>query len=87
MDRILYLFLSSQGQTLGMRAWRLVVVNERGKTSSPLQCFLRWFFAIITCMPFGFGLWWQFHDSRKRTLYDVLSRTHLNLADKNPYQS
>ena len=79
-------FWSHQSQTLGMRAWRLVVVDERGGSPRLWQAALRWFMALITLLPFGIGLWWRFFDREKRTLYDIFSRTRLFMLTENPYK-
>ncbi|MDO4643506.1 MAG: RDD family protein [Cardiobacteriaceae bacterium] len=78
-------FWSKQGQTLGMRAWRLVVVDEHGRSLTWRRALLRWLWALITCFIIGIGIWWRFFDTEKRTLYDRLSKTRLYLLQSNPY--
>ena len=80
-------FWSKQGQTLGMRAWRLAVTDENGHAIGGKRAFLRWCCALITCAPAGIGLWWRALDKDGRTLYDRLSRTRLYLLPTNPYPS
>jgi protein-export membrane protein secF len=80
-------FWSKQGQTLGMRAWRLAVADENGYPIGGKRALLRWFCALITCAPAGIGLWWRALDKDGRTLYDRLSRTRLYLLPGNPYPS
>lgn len=79
-------FWSRQSQTLGMRAWQLVVVDEQGRSPRFWQAALRWFMALITLLPLGIGLWWRFFDRRQRTLYDIFSRTRLLMLTENPYK-
>lgn len=79
-------FWSRQSQTLGMRAWRLVVVDEQGRSPGLWQASLRWFMALITLLPLGVGLWWSLFDRDKRTLYGRFSRTRLYLLAENPYK-
>lgn len=79
-------FWSSQGQTLGMRAWRLIIVDNDRQVPGIWRALWRWFLALLTCLPVGLGFWWQLLDTDKRTLYDRLSRTSLYLVDKNPYR-
>lgn len=80
-------FWSSQGQTLGMRAWRLIVIDSQGRVPSAQRALLRWCLALLTCAPLGLGFFWQLFDSGKRTLYDRLSRTSLCMVEKNPYRN
>ena len=78
-------FWSAQGQTLGMRAWRLVVSDGEGRALSKALAIKRFAWLILTCLPLGFGFFWRLLDSRKLTLYDRLSHTRLWLVEKNPY--
>ena len=80
-------FWSKQGQTLGMRAWRLAVADEDGRAIGYQRALLRWCCALSTCAPAGIGLWWRALDTDGRTLYDRLSRTRLYLLQTNPYPS
>lgn len=79
-------FWSKQSQTLGMRAWRLVVVNEDRRSPSFRQAAWRWLMALLTLLPLGIGLWWRLFDRDKRTLYDIFSRTRLYMLAENPYK-
>lgn len=79
-------FWSAQGQTLGMRAWRLVLIDaETKKSVSVKRAWKRFFWAGLSNLPLGFGLWWRLMDSHQLTAYDRLSQTRLLLVDKNPY--
>lgn len=78
-------FWTSQAQTLGMRAWRLVVMDENGQMLGVGRAMMRWGLAVLTCLPVGLGLWWALIDKQGRSLYDVLSKSRLFLVDKNPY--
>lgn len=79
-------FWSRQSQTLGMRAWRLVVVDENRRSPSFRQAAWRWLMALVTLLPLGIGFWWRFFDRDKRTLYDIFSRTRLYMLAENPYK-
>ena len=78
-------FWSAQGQTLGMRAWRLLLVDERGASLKFGPALYRWLMALITCLPLGLGLFWRLWDRDGRTLYDRWSHSRLYVLDKNPY--
>lgn len=79
-------FWSRQGQTLGMRAWRLVVINQQGKVPSFSRASLRWLCAAVLLAPLGLGLWWRWFDHERRSLYDRLSGTRVVCLKTNPYQ-
>lgn len=78
-------FWSQQSQTLGMRAWRLIVVNEQGLSPTFKQALLRWLYAALTLLPAGLGLWWRWFDADRRSVYDRLSHTRLYRLSRNPY--
>jgi len=80
-------FWTRQGQTLGMRAWRLAVADENGHPLTTARACKRWCCALLTCAPAGIGLWWRYLDVDGCTLYDRLSRTRLYLLPTNPYPS
>lgn len=80
-------FWTRQGQTLGMRAWRLAVADENGRPLTTVLALKRWCCALLTCAPAGIGLWWRYLDVDGCTLYDRLSRTRLYLLPTNPYPS
>lgn len=79
-------FWSRQGQTLGMRAWKLIVINQTGHPPGMYRSLLRWLLALILLAPAGFGLWWKYFDREQQTLYDRLCRTRLLQVSSNPYQ-
>lgn len=79
-------FWSRQSQTLGMRAWRLVVTDNQGQSPSFARALLRWLMALLTLLPAGIGLWWRWLDADRRSLYDRLSGTRMFVVDRNPYR-
>lgn len=71
------------GQTLGMKAWRLELVNTEGKCASLMQCILRCFAATVSFALLGLGYWWLWLDPEKITLHDRLTKTRvIQLAKK-----
>lgn len=75
-------FWSRDGQTLGMRAWRLRVVDEHGRPPRFGVCLLRFFAALLSLAPFGLGLWWMLWDPQRRTWHDRLTHTRVLLLPK-----
>lgn len=71
------------GQTLGMRAWRLKLVNTKGGTPSWGQCWLRCLLACLSLGLFGLGYFWRWLDPQQTTFHDRFSRTRVLLLPKD----
>lgn len=72
-------FWHKSGQTIGMRTWRLKLVDARNPTITPSWrlCTLR---AVVTpplLMLGGVGYWYGLADRHRRCLHDRCSRTHV----------
>lgn len=67
-------FWTRGGQTLGMRAWKIRVVNRQGTGISWGQALARFSIALLT--P-GIGLLWSLMGSEKLALYDRWSGTQV----------
>jgi uncharacterized RDD family membrane protein YckC len=74
------------GQTSGMKAWKLVLVEKAYSESSFThthngisyrKALLRFFLAIPSWLLLGVGFLWLLFDKNKQTLYDRLSGTRL----------
>lgn len=65
------------GQTLGMKAWRLILVNDQGQKPSWGQCYLRCLLAPIMLVAGGLGYLYALIDKDSRTLHDILSKTRM----------
>lgn len=70
-------FWRNGGQTLGLKVWKIRLVNEHFEPPGYQQCLVRLFFAVVTLLPAGIGLLWMFFNPRRETLYDRLSGTRL----------
>lgn len=70
------------GQTIGMKAWRIYLINARqqhGKTL-PLQlsqCMLRCGCGFFSLLAFGGGFFWMLLDPQQRTWHDMASLTRI----------
>lgn len=62
------------GQTLGMRAWRIKVVNNDAKFLGWKQCVLRF---VLGVLSFGVTYFYMLFNKRGDALHDMLSRTHI----------
>ncbi|HUD97488.1 MAG TPA: RDD family protein [Woeseiaceae bacterium] len=70
-------FWSAFGRTLGMQSWRLRIVTDDGRRPGPGAATLRFFAAVLSWLPAGFGFWWQLWDRDRLTWHDHLSGTRL----------
>lgn len=70
-------FWLNGGQTLGMRAWRLQVVDAHldGRPLRPLQCLSRFLVALLSLSCFGLGYLWVLVNPSGDTWHDSLSGT------------
>ena len=64
-------------QTLGMRSWKIYIINQRKYSIKWTQAFIRFFVAIISWIPLGIGYWWQYLGEDKLSWPDYLSATKL----------
>ena len=68
-------FWQKSGQTLGMRAWRIRVVNEYGANPNFGVSFLRFAFALLSWACLGLGYLWRLF--KPYTWHDRLSGTRV----------
>lgn len=69
-------------QTLGMRSWKIEVINETDSTLNYKQASLRYFAALLSLLLLGLGFIWALFDKEKLALHDRLSKTKL-IVNKN----
>lgn len=65
------------GQTLGMRPWRLRVVDAHGGRAGWRALWLRYAVATLSLAAAGLGFLWSLIDRERRTWHDMASRTRL----------
>lgn len=76
------LFWLKNGQTLGMQAWRIQLVDFQGRSPSAGKAILRCFGAFLSAACLGLGYLWCLVDRNKRYWHDYLSQTELVLLPK-----
>jgi len=65
------------GQTLGMKCWRIRVVDEHGGGRLTWrQTLARFAVALVSWAPLGLGFWWALAGSR-RAWHDLASQSRL----------
>lgn len=65
-------FWTQGGQTLGMRAWKIRVVDLNNNYSTWTQAGRRFLWSLTSWMVFGLGFVWAFFDPDKLTLYMIV---------------
>ena len=76
-------FWHKSGQTLGMKTWRIKMVNSHDLNSpSYSQCIIRFFCAPISLCLFGAGYWLMYTNTERQTLHDKISKTRTLLLRK-----
>ena len=68
-------FWKKSGQTLGMRVWKIRIVNVSGGNPDWGVCYLRLVSAVISMLCFGLGYWWRLF--KPYTWHDRLSKTSI----------
>lgn len=76
------IFWLKNGQTLGMQAWRIKLVDFQGETPSLAKAVVRCIGAVLSIACLGLGYLWCLVDRNKRYWHDYLSRTELILLPK-----
>lgn len=75
-------FWTHGGQTLGMRAWRLRLLDESGRAVDWRQAMVRYLGAWLSLLAAGLGYVWVLVDRDGRAWHDRLSTTRLVLTRK-----
>lgn len=65
------------GQTIGMRAWRLHLVDTAQRTPGWGACVLRFFVALLSLAVAGLGFFWCLIDRDRRGWHDLASGTRM----------
>lgn len=63
------------GQTMGMRAWRLRVVDASGSSPAARAVALRYAVATLSLLALGVGVAWALFEPQRRTWHDLAAGT------------
>ena len=78
---LVYLYFTWQwthgGQTLGMRAWKIRLINEDGSPIGWRRASLRCVYAVISALCFGMGYIRAVISPDRKTWHDILSQSCL----------
>jgi len=72
------------GQTLGMRPWRLRVVDATGALASWRALSMRYAVGTLSLALAGFGFWWAWIDRDRLTWHDRASGTRMERMPRRP---
>jgi len=76
-------FWHKTGQTLGMKTWRMKMVNSDDLNCPGYpQCIIRCLCAPLSIAFLGIGYWLMYANPERQTLHDKLSNTRVLLLDK-----
>ncbi|NKB97435.1 MAG: RDD family protein [Pseudomonadales bacterium] len=75
-------FWLRQGQTLGMKAWRLKLVDTDGQDPTMGQVIKRMLMGPLSLICLGLGYAWYFVGTRQQTWHDRFSNTYVVLLPK-----
>ena len=75
-------FWVKSGQTLGMQAWRIKLVDFEGRAPGLTRSVVRCLAAVLSAACLGLGYLWCLVDRRGRYWHDYLSGTELVLVPK-----
>ena len=67
---------SRGGQTIGMRAWKVRIVDVEGRSPSVPQSLRRFGLALVSLIA-GFGFIWCLFDADRRAWHDVVAKTKM----------
>ena len=70
-------FWTKGGQTLGMRAWHLYLIDEDGKFVSWKTARIRFLVAIFSWACLGMGFAWILVNRKNLTWHDIASKTQI----------
>ncbi len=76
------LFWRTDGQTLGMQAWKIKLQSGTGHRPGVAECSIRLLVASLSLVCFGLGFLWMLWDKDRLTWQDRLSGTRIVFLGK-----
>ena len=67
---------SRGGQTIGMRAWKVRIMDAEGRSPSVQRSLLRFALALVSLIA-GFGFIWCLFDPNRRAWHDLMAKTSM----------
>lgn len=76
-------FWTHGGQTLGMRAWRMKLLDDHGQPVTWRRSVMRVAAAFVSALALGLGYLWMLGDKQRLTWHDRWSGTRLVLLKRD----
>ena len=76
-------FWTKSGQTLGMIAWRIKLIDQHGQLIKLQQGIVRFLAAWPAFFLFGIGYFWIYIDAQGDALHDKFSKTRVVVVPKS----
>ena len=73
------------GMTVGMRAWKIVLLADEGDVGWR-HCGIRFVTALVSAAALGLGFFWSLLDPQRRCWHDIASGTGIYLVSDRPSQ-
>jgi uncharacterized RDD family membrane protein YckC len=70
-------FWTHGGQTLGMKVWRIKVVNSAGEAISLRSATIRFWSALLSWLLLGTGFLWSLFNRERQCMHDLISESVL----------
>ena len=70
-------FWTHGGQTLGMKTWKIKLIDKNSQFIGWKQVVIREMTAVISWLFLGLGFIWSIFDKNKRSWHDITSKTTL----------
>lgn len=70
-------FWTHGGQTIGMRAWKIMLTSNTCESVNWLQAFIRFSSALLSWLVFGIGFLWILFNRENKAWHDLLSKTFI----------
>ena len=71
------------GQTLGMRCWHVILLNEQLEPLDWKQASLRYVLALPSILIFAIGIIWSLFNKNNRSLHGLVTKTRLYYQHNN----
>ncbi|MCB1668783.1 MAG: RDD family protein [Porticoccaceae bacterium] len=71
-----------RGQTLGMKSWRMQLIQTDSRPVSVMTCVKRCIVAPLFIIAGGIGFWWCWFDKNGDSLQDIFTGTRIRLLPK-----
>ena len=76
-----YFWLTNDGQTTGMQAWKIKLVSSNESKLNMKQAYLRCLISVISFLFIGIGYFWILFNKNKLSWSDIATKTRVIKTD------